>query len=55
MITNNPRTGPTDNSEIIVKILVLILSCFNLAGLFLLLNPQRFSGDTDVSAINSYN
>lgn len=54
MITNSQRCGTARDSQAVVKILVLMLSCFNLAGLFLLLGPQWFSNDTDVSTLDNF-
>ena len=42
MITNHQEN--LDDSPQLIKILVLMMACFNLFGVFLLFNPRVFDG-----------
>lgn len=40
------------DSPRLIKVLVLMVVCFNLFGLFLLFNPQVFNNSADVDIVN---
>ena len=49
MITSNPKNDSIGQQ--ILKVLVLMVGCFNLFGFFLLFYPQFFSPSVEVESI----